>query len=231
MGSGPYKVVAIDPGRSITYELDDNYWGKDLPINKGRHNFKKIRYDYYRDRNIALEAFKAGEFDFKTENTSKLWATGYDGPGLANGLLKKEEIRHEIPTGMQGYVFNLRRELFKDKRVRQAIALLFDFEWTNKNLFYDAYARTSSYFSNSVLASTGLPSAEELAILEPYRGKIPDEVFTQEFKPSVTDGKGNIRSQLRQALGLLKAAGWEIDSSSKKLVHKRTSRFLILKSC
>ncbi len=210
LGSGPYKISAFEPGRSVTYERVKDYWGKDLPIRKGRNNFDTIRYDYYRDATVALEAFKAGEYDFRAENASKLWATGYDSPALQAGLFKKVEIKNELPTGMQGLAFNIRKDLFKDRRVREALGYAFDFEWTNKNLFYGQYTRTKSYFSNSELASSGLPSPDELKILEPLKGQIPPEVFTQEFNPPTTDGSGNNRANLQKAQQILKAAGWSV---------------------
>ncbi len=219
VGSGAYRVIAVDPGRSITYQLDRNYWGRDLPINRGRNNFASIRYDYYRDATVALEAFKSGEYDLRQENVSKNWATAYDGPALAKGLIIKEELRHEIPTGMQGFWFNTRRAVFADRRVREALNYAFDFEWTNKNLFYGAYTRTASYFSNSELASSGLPEGQELEILSRFRDRLPEHVFTQPFELPVSDGSGNIRSQMRSALRLLKAAGWSVDKSTRKLVN------------
>ncbi len=208
LGSGPYRVKSLDPGRSITYERIEDYWGAEIPVNKGRNNFDTIRYDYYRDTTVALEAFKSGGYDFRIENTSKDWATAYDTPPVRQGLIKLEEIRHQRPTGMQAFVFNTRREIFRDPRVRRALAFAFDFEWSNKNLFYGQYTRTESYFSNSELASTGLPGPEELKILEPLRGQIPDQVFTETYKPPASDGSGNIRRNLRQGLSLLKQAGW-----------------------
>ena len=210
IGSGPYKVKAFEPGRSVTLERDPDYWGRDIPVNKGRHNFNTMRFDYYRDSTVALEAFKAGEYDFRRENISKNWATAYDAPPVKQGLIKKEEIRHELPTGMQAFVFNTRRAMFKDPRVRQALAHAFDFEWTNKNLFYGQYARTRNYFSNSELAARGLPEGREKKILECFKDKIPAAVFTTEYNPPTSDGSGNIRSNLRQALKLLRAAGWEV---------------------
>ncbi len=216
MGSGPYRVKQIDPGRSITYERVRDYWARDLPVNKGRYNFDEIHIDYYRDTTVALEAFKAGEFDFRQENTAKNWATAYDIPAVANGQLIKEEIPHEQGTGMQAFVFNTRRDIFKDVRVRQALGLLFDFEWTNQNLFYGAYTRSKSYFSNTELASSGIPQGEELAILERYRDQLPGELFTQPFVLSVTLGDGNIRANLRQAVRLFKQAGWTL--KNKRLV-------------
>jgi microcin C transport system substrate-binding protein len=228
-GSGPYRVKSLEPGRSITYERVEDYWAKDLPMHRGEYNFDTIRYDYYRDATVALEAFKAGEYDFRSENTSKSWATGYDGPALSAGLIKKEEIANERPTGMQGFVFNTRRPMFRDSRVRQALAHAFDFEWTNKTLFYDAYARTESYFSNSELASQGLPMDAELEILEPYRGRIPEAVFTTEYKAPATDGSGNIRRNLRTALKLLGEAGWEVkDGKLTELATGQVMAFELL---
>jgi microcin C transport system substrate-binding protein len=166
---------------------------------------------------VALEAFKAGNYDIRVENVAKNWATGYDSPAFRDGLFKKEEIPNKVPAGMQGFGFNTRKDLFKDPRVRQALSYLFDFEWTNKNLFYDAYTRTESYFSNSELASSGLPSSDELKILEKYKGQIPDEVYTKAYEPPKTDGSGNLRNNMRQALRLLEEAGWSV--KGEKLVN------------
>ena len=220
LGSGAYKVETVDPGRSITYRRAADYWGADLPVNKGRNNVDVIRYDYYRDSTIALEAFKAGQYDVRRENSSKAWATAYDSPALRNGLIKKEEIPNELPSGMQGFGYNLRRPMFQDPKVRQALAYAFDFEWSNKNLFYGYYTRTRSYFDNSELAATGLPQGEELKILEAYRGRIPDAVFTAAYDPPKYDGSGNTRDGLRQALALLKDAGWSF--KGEKLVNDKT---------
>ena len=210
LGSGPYRIKDFQAGRSITYERVDDYWARDLPVNKGRFNFDAITYDYYRDGTVALQAFKSGEYDYRLENIAKEWATAYTGPQFSQGLIKKEEIHHQNPAGMQGFVLNLRRPLFQDRRVRQALALAFDFEWTNKTLFYSQYTRTASYFANSELAASGLPSPEELKILEPFRDQLPPEVFTREYKPPTTDGPGGIRANLRQALKLLREAGWTV---------------------
>jgi microcin C transport system substrate-binding protein len=222
LGSGPYKIEAIDPGRSITYRRVPDYWGADLPVRKGRNNVDVARYDYYRDGTIALEAFKAGQYDIRIENSSILWATGYDGPALRQGLIKKEEIPNELPSGMQGFGYNLRRPLFQDPPVRQALAYAFDFEWSNKNLFYGAYTRTRSYFDNSELAAKSVPQGAELQILEKYRGKIPDEVFTKEYDPPKYDGSGNIRDGLREGLKLLQAGGWSF--KNEKLVNEKTGQ-------
>jgi microcin C transport system substrate-binding protein len=219
LGSGAYKVESFEAGRSILYRRVPNYWGAKLPVNVGRDNFDTIRVDYYRDGTVALEAFKAGQYDFRLENEARKWATSYTGPGITQGLIKKEEIKHEVPNGMQAYGFNERRPMFQDRRVRQALAYAFDFEWSNKNLFFGAYTRTKSYFSNSELAATGLPSGEELKILEPFRSQLPEEVFTKEYAPPKTDGSGNLRDQLREALGLLAAAGWTV--KGQKLVNAK----------
>jgi microcin C transport system substrate-binding protein len=219
LGSGAYKVESIEPGRSIVYRRVKDYWGAKLPVNAGRDNFDTLRYDYYRDTTVALEAFKAGQYDFRQENVAKHWATAYTGPGVAQGLIRKEEIRHEVPTGMQAFVFNERRPIFQDRRVRQALGQMFDFEWTNKHLFYGAYTRTRSYFSNSELASRGLPGPEELKLLEPFRGKVPAEVLAREYAPPKTDGSGQIRDNVREALALLAAAGWTV--KGQRLVNAR----------
>jgi len=222
LGSGPYTIKSLDPGRSITYSRVKDYWGADLAVNKGRYNVDTIRYDYYRDATIALEAFKAGQYDVRLENSSKDWATGYDSPALRAGLIKKEQITNGLPSGMQGFGFNLRRPIFQDPQVREALAYAFDFEWSNKNLFYGAYQRTRSYFDNSELAATGLPHGQELQVLDKFRGQIPDAVFTAEYDPPTYDGSGNIRDGLRKALKLLTEAGWTF--KDEKLVNAKTGQ-------
>jgi len=220
IGSGPYKILEFKPGRSITYVRHGTYWAQDHPVNKGRHNFDKMTYDYYRDPTVALHAFKAGEYDFRQENISRAWATAYNGPPFDDGFIVKEEIDNDVNQGMQGFVFNTRRDLFTDVKVREALAYAFDFEWTNKTLFFGQYTRSTSYFSNSELASSGRPGSGELKILEAYRDRLPRDVFEKAYQPPQTDGSGNIRKNLRVALGLLKQAGWEIQG--KKLINKKT---------
>lgn len=210
LGSGPYRISKVEAGRSIIYERVDDWWGKDLPVSRGHYNFDRIRIDYYQDMSVALEAFKAGQFDFNLEYSAKDWATGYNSPALRRGDIVREEIRNHNPVGMQAYVFNLRRPMFQDERVRQAIGLLFDYEWTNKQLFYGAYLRTNSFFANSELASSGLPSAGELELLEPLRGQIPEQVFTTPFTLPVSDASGIIRERRLQAWQLLQEAGYRI---------------------
>jgi microcin C transport system substrate-binding protein len=217
LGNGPYRVEAVEPGRSITYRRVKDYWGAKLPVRVGQNNFDSIRYDYYRDITVAVEAFKGGEYDFRQENVAKNWATSYNTPAVTQGLIKKEGIKNEVPTGMQSFVYNTRRPVFQDARVRQALAYAFDFDWMNKTLFYGSYTRTKSYFSNSELASRGLPGPDELKILEPFRGKIPDEVFTKEYAPP--DGS-NPREAAREALRLLQDAGWVV--KGQQLVNAKT---------
>ena len=213
LGSGPYRVESVDPGRSITYARVEDYWGAEVPARRGQDNFDILRYDYYRDPTVAMEAFKAHEYDFRRENASKVWATAYQGPAFDDGLIVKEEIGHSMPTGMQGFVFNTRRAKFADRRLRQALGYAFDFEWTNKNLFSGAYSRTSSYFSNSELAASGLPGPAELALLEPFRDQLPPEVFSEVFAPPESDGSGNARRNLRTAFKLLGEAGWTVEDT------------------
>jgi microcin C transport system substrate-binding protein len=210
LGSGPDRVAEVEAGRSVRYERVKDYWGKDLPVNRGFYNFDVLTTDYYRDNTVAVQALKAGQFDFWLEMTAKNWANAYNIPAVTEGRLIKEQIPNGNPTGMQGFVYNLRRPVFQDVRVRKALSLLLDFEWTNKQLFNSAYARTRSYFENSEMAATGLPGEDELKILEPLRGKIPEQVFTEAFQPSISDGSGMIRDQQRKAYQLLQEAGWRI---------------------
>lgn len=203
LGSGPYKIDSFEAGKWIKYSRVKDYWGKDLPVNKGKYNFDAVQYDYYRDATVAVEAFKGGEYDFRQENISKVWANSYNIPQVEDGRIIKEELNHSIPTGMQAFVFNTRRHKFADVRVREAITHAFDFEWTNKNLFNGAYSRTKSYFSNSDYASSGLPSAAELELLKPFKASLSKEIFNTEYLPPKTDGSGRNRANLRIAKKLL----------------------------
>ncbi len=210
LGSGPYRVAEVKAGRSIRYERVKDYWARDLPMNRGMFNFDVLDIQYYRDSTVALEAMKAGQFDYWLESSAKNWATAYDIPAVREKRLIREEIPNGNPTGMQGFVFNLRKPLFQDVRVREALALVFDFEWTNKQLFNGAYTRTDSFFENSDMAASGLPSPAELKILEPLRAQIPERVFDTPFNNPVTDASGMLREQQRRAYKLLQDAGWRI---------------------
>ena len=222
LGSGPYRITKFEPGRYVLTERVPDYWGADLPVNLGQDNFDQIRYDYYRDATVIRQALKAGDIDFRLENQAKAWALDYDVPAVARDWLKKETIRHFSPTGMQAFVYNTRRAIFEDPQVRRALAYAFDFEWTNKNLFFGQYARTESYFSNSELAATGVPEGLELKALEPYRGQIPAEVFSQAYQAPSTDGSGWPRQNLSEAFKLLEEAGWVV--RNLKLVNEQTGQ-------
>lgn len=229
VGSGPYRIGSFDAGRSVTYERNEDYWAKDLPVNRGRYNFDRVSYEYFSDDTVSMEAFKAGVYNFREETSAKSWATAYQGERFQEGQLKKEEIPHDQPAGMQGFVYNTRKPVFSDPLVRQALAYAFDFDWTNRNLFYDQYTRTESYFENSELAATGLPSEAELELLEPYRDQLPPEVFTQEYTPPKTTDEGGLRGNLRKAVELLNKAGWGFEGG--KMVNQETGevmRFEIL---
>lgn len=223
VGSGPYRIERFEPGRTITYRRVDSYWARELNTRRGVHNFDAIRYEYFRDVTVAFEAFKAGQIDFRTENIARNWATGYDFPAVRRNLVRRDEIRHELPTGMQAFVVNLRRPLFQDARVRQALIEVFDYEWLNANIFNGLYNRTTSFFSNSELASSGLPQGRELEILQRFRGRIPETVFTTEHRLPVTDGTGNNREGARRALALLREAGWTV--RDRRLTNAQGQRF------
>ena len=222
LGSGPYKIKSFEPGRFVVIERVKNYWGENLPVHKGSYNFDTIRFDYYRDQTIALEAFKAGEYDYRSENSSKAWATAYKFKAVAQGWIKKEEISHNRSSGMQAFVFNTRRDMFKNTQVRKALAFGFDFEWSNKNLFYGQYARTHSFFSNSELAATDLPSSNEMKILNAFKGRVPEEVFTEVYRAPKGGGPGQVRKNLRAAGKLLNAAGWIVKDGER--VNKKTNK-------
>jgi microcin C transport system substrate-binding protein len=228
LGSGPYRIKSFEPGRTVVYERVADYWGANLPVNRGSNNFDEIRYEYYRDANVAMEAFKAGAYDIRMENASKFWATAYTGAMFDAGWIVKEEIPNQLGTGMQGFAFNLRRPLFQDAKVREALAYAFDFEWTNRTIMYGQYARTESYFSNTELGAQGLPSEAELALLEPFRDQLPEEVFTQVYHAPVTEGESGIRQNLRTALRLLGEAGWQVEGSKLVNAQGQPFRFEIL---
>ncbi|MCJ2122975.1 extracellular solute-binding protein [Methylobacterium sp. J-077] len=206
LGSGPYRVGAVDPGRSIGLDRVPDYWAADLAVTVGQNNFDALRYEYFRDRTVAFEAFKSGAFTVREEFTARVWATGYDFPAATEGRVIRQTVPDARPSGTQGWWINIRREPFRDPRIREAIGLCFDFEWSNRNLMYGAYTRTASFFENSDLKATGEPSAEELALLEPFKD-LPPEVFAEAWTPPVSDGSGQDRALLKRADALLREAG------------------------
>jgi microcin C transport system substrate-binding protein len=216
IGSGPYRIASFDMGRDVVFERNPDWWARDLPTGKGTNNFDRVRVDYYRDLTVSMEAFKGGQVDLRSENTAARWATFYDFPAVQQGLVIKRNFRHHLPTGLQGWAMNTRRKVFADPLVRNALGLVYDFEWANKNLFYGDYTRTNSYFDNSDLASSGIPQGDELKLLEPFRQELPPDLFTQPFTLPVTDGSGNNREQSIQALKLMAQAGWHV--KDRKLV-------------
>ena len=226
MGSGPYTVASFDAGKRILYRRNPTYWGRHLPVNRGMYNFEHIVIKYFKDPVVALEGFKAGEFDFIFENNSKQWARDYVGTRFEQGDILKKTFAHKRGAGMQGWIFNLRRPLFQDKRVRQALTLAFDFEWSNKNLFHGQYQRSDSFFSNSELAARGKPSAAELALLEPFRAQLDPAVFLEVQSPPSTTPPGSLRHNLRKASKLLKEAGWQIGKEGL-LIHTSGKTFVM----
>ncbi|PXX95306.1 extracellular solute-binding protein [Halomonas sp. LBP4] len=222
-GSGPYRIAEVEPGRRIVYQRVEDYWGRDLAVNRGRHNIDRLVYDYYRDRDIAWEAFKAGVMDYRTDARAATWAIGYDFPAYHDGLVERITVPDGQPAPMQAFVFNLRRDKFQDPRVREALSLTFDFPWLNANLFYDTYRRTESFFQNSEMAARGLPSEAELELLEPHREALPERVFEAEVP---IDHPQDLRERLRLALELLREAGYEVEDGV--LVHTDTGRPLSL---
>ncbi|WP_425359628.1 extracellular solute-binding protein [Enterovirga rhinocerotis] len=217
LGSGPYRVGRFEAGRFIAFERVKDYWAADLPVNVGQNNFDELRYEYFRDRQVAFEAFKGGVFTFREEFTARIWATGYDFPAAKDGRVTRETVQDRTPSGMQGWFFNQRRPKFADPRIREAIGLAFDFEAINRTIMYGAYARTASFFENSPYRAEGKPTPEELALLEPLRGKVPDEVFGEPFSPPKSDGSGQDRALLRRANTLLTEAGCKREGSVLKL--------------
>jgi len=207
LGSGPYRVGRFESGRFVTYERVPDYWGADLPVNRGQNNFDTVRYDYFRDRQVAFEAFKSGAFNFREEFTSRDWATGYNFPAYQEGRVRREELPDERPSGRQAWWFNTRRRKFQDPRIREALSYLFDFESVNRTIMFDSYERTQSYFENSPMKAEGMPPPDELALLEPYRDILPERVFGEAVSPPVSDGTGRDRTNLRRAYDLLTEAG------------------------
>nr|CRH04955.1 putative oligopeptide transport protein (ABC superfamily, peri_bind) [Candidatus Magnetococcus massalia] len=226
IGTGPYLVESLNPGKTITYKRNPNYWGWGIPTRKGMYNFERVTIKYFKDATVALEAFKAGDFDFVHVYHSKQWARDYVGERFDSGQIIKTTLPHRNVQGMQGFIMNTRRPIFNDVRVRKALGLAFDFEWSNKNLFYDQYARTGSYFDNSELAATGKPSAEELKLLEPLRGQLPAAVFGEAINPPKVEGKRGLRNNLRRAVKLLKAAGYRM-GKGRQLVAENGKPFVI----
>ncbi len=216
LGSGPYRIDQFEAGRFVVFKRIDNYWGENLPIKRGFHNFDEIRFEYYLDQEVAMEAFNAEEYDLRSENSASRWANAYREDLLDSGQVVRLEIEDGMPNQTQWFVPNLRRSKFADRQVRRALAHAFDFAWTNRTIAYGAYRQTKSFFDGSELEATGLPGPRELEILEPYRGRIPDEVFTQEFAPPQTDGSGNIRENLILANQLLTDAGW-VEQDGKRV--------------
>jgi microcin C transport system substrate-binding protein len=221
LGSAAYKVGPFSQGRYIAFSRVPDYWGKDLPINLGTANFDTIRFEYFSDRKVAFEAFKAGVFTFREEFTSAVWATGYNFPAATSGRVKRETLPDDTPNGTQGWFFNTRRDKFRDPRVREAIGYCFDFKWTNANLMYGVYKRTVSFFQNSPMEATGTPSPEELKELEPFRAKLPPDVFGPVYMPPESDGSGADRALLRKAMVMLEGAGCKRQGSTLMLPDGR----------
>jgi microcin C transport system substrate-binding protein len=215
LGSGPYKVGRFEAGRHIEYERVKDWWGAKLPVSIGKNNFDVLRYEYYRDRDVAFEGFTGRSYLFREEFTSRIWATRYDFPAIRDGRVKRDVLRDDTPSGAQGWFINTRRDKFKNPKLREALIYAFDFEWTNKSIMYGSYERTHSVFQNSDMMAAGKPSEAELALLEPFRGKVPDEVFGEPFVPPVSDGSGHDRALLRKASQLLQEAGFPIKDGKR----------------
>lgn len=215
LGSGPYRVSRFEAGRYIEYERVKDWWGATLPVSVGKYNFDTVRYEYYRDRDVAFEGFTGKNYLFREEFTSRIWATRYDFPAIRDGRVKRDVLPDETPSGAQGWFFNTRREKFKDKRLREALIYAFDFEWTNKSIMYGSYERTHSVFQNSNMMAVGKPAPEELALIEPFRGKVAEEVFGEPFVPPVSDGSGQDRALLRKASAMLQEAGFPVKNGKR----------------
>lgn len=215
LGSGPYEIADYKPGTFVTFRRRADYWARDLPVNRGRFNFDELRYEYYRDRTAELQSLLNGSYDFREEFTSKDWATSYDVQAVREGRILRQVLPDASPSGAQGFFINTRRPKFADRRTRQALDLAFDFEWTNRNLFYGLYKRTGSFFENSDMKATGKPETAELALLEPFRAKLSPDVFAEPYVPPVTDASGQDRNNLRKAARLLDEAGWSVKDGKR----------------
>ncbi len=227
LASGPYTIESLDPGRSITYRRNPDYWGNDLAVNAGQHNFETIRYDYFRDSAVALEAFKAGDYDLRFEGDATRWATQYDFPAVQDGQVERSVLETGTPSGLNALAFNLRNPKFQDMRVRDALIHAFDFDWINKALLHDGYARTTSMFTGSDMAPRGEPKDAERALLEPWRGRIPDAVFGPPYMPPETDGSGRPRANLKRAAALFEEAGWKVEDGKRLMPDGRPARLEI----
>ncbi|TDK52208.1 extracellular solute-binding protein [Pseudomonas moraviensis] len=228
LGSGPYRITSVTPGRQLIFERVKDYWGKDLPVNRGKYNFDRMEVEFYRDSDVAFEAFKAGEFDIYIEHQAKNWVNGYNFPAVRRGEVIKAQIPHQIPTQTQGLFMNSRRATFVDVRTREALGLMFDFEWTNRALFSDAYKRTTSYYPNSEFSASGLPVGHEWLMLKPYKEQLPARLFTEPFTLPKTDGRGIPRETMRKALALLAEAGWKLHGQRLQDKDGRPLRFELL---
>ncbi|VVO76912.1 extracellular solute-binding protein [Pseudomonas fluorescens] len=228
LGSGPYRITSVTPGRQLIFERVKDYWGKDLPVNRGKYNFDRMDVEFYRDSDVAFEAFKAGEFDIYIEHQAKNWVNGYNFPAVRRGEVIKVQIPHQIPTQTQGLFMNSRRATFADVRTREALGLMFDFEWTNRALFSDAYKRTSSYYPNSEFNASGLPVGHEWLMLKPYKEQLPVRLFTEPFTLPKTDGRGIPRETMRKALALLAEAGWKLHGQRLQDKDGQPLRFELL---
>ena len=223
VGSGPYRIANVSPGRSITYVRNPDYWGRDLPVNRGRFNFDEIRFDYYREGSAQFEAFRTGNIDLRNEDDPALWAKGYDFPAARDGRIQREEIAIAVPAGMTGLVFNTRRTVFADPRVREALIHLFNFEWVNKSFFHGLYKRTESYFERSMLSSARTPAdARERALLAPFSDAVLPEILDGTYRVPESDGTPHNRTNARSAYEMLEAAGYEL--KNRRLVHRETGR-------
>ena len=229
LGSGPYKIKELEPGRQIIYKRVKNYWAKELLANKGQYNFDTLIYDYYKDSNVLLEAFKVGEYDYRREYNAKRWQTNYEFDAVSRGDVILQEMKNDRPAGMNALVMNSRKKIFSNPRIRLALSYAYDHEWINKALYNNAYTRTDSYFDNSPLASEGLPSVSELKLLNPWKNQLPTELFNSTYKPPISDGSGMPRANLKIAKKILEEEGWFVDKGKLKKNGKEFSfEFLIV---